>query len=438
MMMLELKAKTILTLTLETYAVRFLALGASFVSNILLARLLGPEGKGYLATAFLWSSLLAGILTLGLDSTAIYYVGKSHSNFFLLAKGFLVYAIVASLLGTGILQLVGLYGGVFDGHPILLWVTSGFVLSTLLTLLFNVLYIGLGRLSFVNKVSAASSFFCTLFLIAMFIIGIRDIQSVLWGVLASQLISTSWLVFAILWVRPFEKAESIHWLEFSQYAFKVYIGNLAGLFYLKSNFLILTLMASVKEVGIYSIAQIFSDIILILPTALINIFFPRVAGMNREQAIKSVSQITRFSAAISLLMTLGISIAATFLVPIAFGSAFQPAIGMVWILCIGSWLGAVGMVTSIYFNGVGKPEIPSSAGWIGFVLVTLLTIIFVPQWGGYGAAMAVCLSRMAVTGYMLVRYLQDSREKPFTVLFLQLADLEYGLGLLRSMRSRIS
>ena len=431
----ELNAKTIVSLTVETYAVRILSLGASFVSNILLARLLGPEGKGYIATVLFWSSLVSSILVFGLDSTAVYFVGKSPGRFHKLARLFLVYVIVATLLGAVVLQVVDRLAGLFRGQYALTWFAAGLILMMLLAALYNTLYIGVGQLSFTNWVSVIGTVLSLLSLSGLYWMGLADVTLILLAMLVVQALIDLWLVIRALLLPRLGAADPIRWLDFGKYASKVYLGNLAGFLYFRGNFMILSLSAPIGEVGIYSIAQIFADVILILPTTLINIIFPKVAGMSKEAAIQRVSETTRITVVVTLAMALGIASVGMLLIPLIFGRAFQAAAGMVWILCLGAWVTASGMILSIYFNGANKPQVPSAAAWIGFAVVTLLTFVLAPQWGGYGAAVALSLSRLLVAGYMLILYLRDSRERLAAVILAGPDDWRRGFDLIRSVWS---
>jgi O-antigen/teichoic acid export membrane protein len=429
----DLDAKTIIGLTVETYTVRFFTLGASFVSSILLARMLGPEGQGYIATVQFWSSLIASFLILGLDSTAVYFAGSSPGRFGRLARFLSAYTCVAAAVGILILYSVQRVSDLFRDQSALVWFASGLILTSLATALFNALYIGIGRLSLTNRISAVGTALYLAALLTLTLARTGDTRLVLLALFSVQALTNAYLIIRALRYRSTTEAKPIFWRELWQYALKVYAGNLAGFLYFRSNFMILSLSASMAVVGIYSIAQVFSDVILILPTTLINIIFPRVAGMPKETTIQRVSETARFSVAVTFVLAAGIAASSTVIVPLAFGRAYASAVGMVWILCLGAWVAAGGMVLSIYFNSTNKPEVPSTAAWIGFAVAASTTWLLAPRWGGYGAAVALSLSRAVVAGYMLILYLRDSRERLTTVILAGPMDWRRGFRLMRSV-----
>ena len=428
-----LSSKLVVRLTAETYAARFSTLALSLVSNILLARMLGPEGKGYVAAALLWSGTLASLLIFGLDSSAVYFIGQSPGRFRRLVRIFVVYALAMGLVGTILLHGINHWSGVFGGETGLVWAVSALLLTGLLTVLFNALYIGLGQLSRTNRVAVVGAALTLIFLLASYVVGASSLRTVVLGIAGLQAVIAAYLVIRALTLPRIEPAFSIRWPDFGRYSFKAYAGNLAGILYSRSNLMILSVSASMSEVGIYSIALVFADVVLILPNTLINIIFPKVAAMSTEQAVQRISETCRFATVVALAIAVGVGLAATLVIPVAFGSAFQPAVGMAWILCAGAWLGTSGMVLSIYFYGAGRPEVPASASWLGFAFVAALTYGLAPRWGGYGAAVAVSLSRLVVAGYMLIRYLRDSRERWTRVVLPGPADWQRGAHLVQDL-----
>lgn len=77
---------------------------AGFMSGVILARVLGPEGRGQFATVVLWPTVLATFGELGLGFTLAYFAGKSRESI----DGLWTLAWVTSLLVGGTVSLVGL------------------------------------------------------------------------------------------------------------------------------------------------------------------------------------------------------------------------------------------------------------------------------------------------------------------------------------------
>ncbi|MBI5887856.1 MAG: polysaccharide biosynthesis C-terminal domain-containing protein [Deltaproteobacteria bacterium] len=429
----KLNRGKIARLIIETYATRVFNLAVLFVSDILISRMIGTEGRGYVGAAKLWAMLACMVFTFGLDSTAIYYTGASHGRFHRLARQYLGYAAVAFFFGAVMLWGVDHLKNLFGNVSGLYLLTVGLFAAALLTALFNALFIGIGRLSFTNKLLTVGSGLLLASLIFIYFSGYGRITTVLQVILLSQAVNVILLVTWAFRIKGLDEPKEINRKEFARYSVTQYVSNIGGFFYMRGSAIILTLVASMSEVGLYSIAQVMTDMLLILPNILINIVFPATAGMERPDAIRRISETARFCSTISLIGLLALSLAAFFIVPLLFGPAFKPAVGMIWVLAAGAWMAAVSMVLSIYFNVTNQPRIPAFAVWIGFATSAALTVLLAPHWGGYGAAIALVLSRFAVLCYMLTLYVRESEENVFDLLFLSHEDWRRGGLLLKGM-----
>src|SRR4051794_17632386 len=61
-----------------TFAIALLTVMLNAIVNILIARFLGPEGKGILTLVFLMLSQINGVLSLGVDISLIHYAGRGR------------------------------------------------------------------------------------------------------------------------------------------------------------------------------------------------------------------------------------------------------------------------------------------------------------------------------------------------------------------------
>jgi O-antigen/teichoic acid export membrane protein len=73
----------------------------SFISSVLTARMLGPEGRGLLSAALMVGTLAAGVAQLGLATSYVYHVGAARRFSYggLLSASVLMVALVAAAMG---------------------------------------------------------------------------------------------------------------------------------------------------------------------------------------------------------------------------------------------------------------------------------------------------------------------------------------------------
>jgi O-antigen/teichoic acid export membrane protein len=134
----------------------------------------------------------------------------------------------------------------------------------------------------------------------------------------------------------------------------------------------------------------------------------------------------------AFVVAVGIGGFATVAIPVVFGKDFALGVPIVWLLTTGSWFGSGGMVLSIYFNAIGRPEVPASTAWLGLVVTLVLTVVFATFFGGIGAAVALCVARAITTVWMLLIYRRSTRAPWVTVLIAQRSDWQLGSQTMRT------
>lgn len=404
-------------LTVETYTVRLATLGLMVVSAVLQARLLGPEGKGLLAAALSWSALIGGIALLGVDSAIIYFVARSARHTLWTMRAGSMYAVGIALIALAPLGMQ--IDTLIDERLIrsVALLTPVFVLTTL----FNAICVGLNRIRLTNGINAVSALLYVLALAVLYVAGIDHVESVMAAVLGVQVVVL--LLFAVA-LRPVGPAEYVapDRPALMRYSLQAFRGNLAGLLFLRSSLVIVSGTASIAQAGIYSIAVVFADVVLMLPNTLTNILLPRLAGQPPETVARRVASAARSAFAGALVLSVLFGGCAFVIVPFGFGEAFRPAAAVALVLCIGAALGTPGMILSLYFNALEQPGTPATAAWIGCGVSIVVSLALAPFAGAMGAAMAVAIARTTTTFVLMMRFCRASRLNWRAFLVFQAAD----------------
>src|SRR5690625_1677050 len=61
---------------ISTLGTKFILLFGGFIVSIILARLLGPEGKGIITAVFVFPTLIASLADMGIRQSTAYFIGK--------------------------------------------------------------------------------------------------------------------------------------------------------------------------------------------------------------------------------------------------------------------------------------------------------------------------------------------------------------------------
>lgn len=394
-------------LVAETYALRLVTLGGLVIAAILQARLLGPEGKGMLATALGWSALIGGVALFGTDSAAIYFVARAANHALWLMRAALIYVVGLAFIAVAPIGTAIAFTPQASSDLKVILTIALLVPMFILTSIFNAILVGLNCIRSTNNINAISALLYVFSLSLCFWLHIETFAAITAVVIGVQLTTLILLIAAVQRVDVAEcHAPQIS--AFMRYAQQSFWGNLAGLLFLRSSLLMLGSLAPIAQAGIYSIAVVFADVVLMMPNTLINILLPRLAGQSPALIAMRVAATARYAAAGVLALALMIGCSTFLVVPVGFGEAFRPAAPVALLLCIGAALGTPGMILSLYFNAREQPETPATAAWIGCGVLIAGLVALVPFAGAVGAAVATGIARTAMSLFMIARFCRAS------------------------------
>ena len=159
-----------------TLITKVLGLCLSIVNAAIIARWLGPEGKGMLALALLVPGMLGLFLSGGIGVANVYFAGSRRLDVITLTANSLGFAILATILGFGI--IIGLATGgwleaIVPGVPIWILIIAILAFPTgLLKGFFSSILQGLQRIFTLNLIDLSQGIL-TLSLTILFVIGLK-------------------------------------------------------------------------------------------------------------------------------------------------------------------------------------------------------------------------------------------------------------------------
>jgi O-antigen/teichoic acid export membrane protein len=89
--------------TAQTVLTQFLALGLNAFTSIIVARILGPSGRGEMAAIIMWSTIFTSLLTLGLPSSTVFNLLQKPEH----ASNTIAAALVLAMLVALLTDVVG-------------------------------------------------------------------------------------------------------------------------------------------------------------------------------------------------------------------------------------------------------------------------------------------------------------------------------------------
>lgn len=376
------------------FTVRVGAAVIGVVNAFVLARLLGPAGKGDFYLVQLVPSTLLVIGQLGLPSAIAYQAGRGRMNG--LAWRSVLLALTLSGIGVGltVLALPMLEATVFqDVDGSLMVVALATVPYTYAFTFGNAILTGRQRVSVYGAIALGQVILAlVLFLI---LIGAMGLQA--HGAILAYLLYTAVAAIAVTFAAFRSPSGESHGppvpiRQLFSYGLRMYPASMSSFFSYRADVYLLALLGtSASELGLYSVAVGLAELVFFLPDSVVIVFFPHVAGGTREEADKQAAVVTRVTIAATGLAALPLAVAAIFAVNLIL-PAYVGGLPALFLLLPGVVMLSASKTLSAYLNGIGHGGIVSVTALTALLANIALNLVLIPPFGIRGAAMSSLIS----------------------------------------------
>jgi O-antigen/teichoic acid export membrane protein len=381
-----------------TLTARVLMTINSVAAGVIVARWLGKEGLGQLTVINVAVATVVQLGSAGLPSANTYFIAQDKSRFAPAAVNSFVFSLVAGgLLALGLTALAWSKPHWFGFiPPRLIGVAAASIPFQLVTLIGLNVFLAVGRVERFNLLDlAGQSFVLVNAVVALVVLnlGLWALVSLNTGAAALMGI----LMAALIGVYGARMKEKAAWRPDMKlfrrtlgYGVKSHVAALAAIVIFRADLLVVNLYRGAGEAGVYAVAAQVGMMLLLLPSVVATLLFPRMASKQDERG-ELTCLVTRHMSFVMLLVCLA-TVPATYALPLLYGAGFADAAGLLLILLPGVYLVGLESVIVQYFNAAGLPRaIPLF--WVATLVSNLaLTFILVPRLGARGAALASSLS----------------------------------------------
>jgi O-antigen/teichoic acid export membrane protein len=360
--------------------------------TVVIARTLGPAGRGAIAVAFSITLLLVQFGSFGLQSANPYFVARDTSALPRVIANSLWISLVLglALIGVGV-GVKALFPAALRGLD---WLDVIVVLfgvpSALASTLFQSVLLAEGRMVAYNAVEitiAALTFAGLLIGLAVFSIGV--LGAIIVMVSLNIVAACAYFVLLRHHGPPLTAPDRELVVKMLRYGFRVYATTLLAYAVGRVNLVLVNSYLGGDAAGQYSIGISLADGMHLLPAVVALNLFPRIARGDPHE----------HSAAVFRSLTLLFGVLCLVTVPLAgpgiraiFGHSFAPAVGIYYWLLPGIFAYGMLNVLSYHFAGRGFP-LEAVLIWIpGLVLNLVIVMVFVPNNGTHIAALAATVS----------------------------------------------
>jgi O-antigen/teichoic acid export membrane protein len=345
--------------------------------------------------------------------------------------------LVGSLLALGLTGLAAWRPGWFGFiSPRLLGVASISIPFQLITLVGLNIFLAVGRVGRFNLLDLAGQSFVLINAVVALavlnaglwtLISLNTAASVLIGLLIAVLVAAYGLKMK---ERRAWRPDLQLFGRMMRYGVKFHVSIVAAMLIFRVDLLLVNHIRGAGQAGVYSVASQVAMMLMLLPSVIATLLFPRIASAPEERRSEMTCVVTRHTAFIMLiicLLTLPLSLA----LPLLYGAAFVDATVQLWLLLPGVYLVSIESVLAQYFSASGLP-IAIPLFWMATLVVNVaLNIALVPGFGARGASLASTIAYAMIFVLVMLYFRRRTGHSISSTIFLRAAELR---GLLKVRR----
>ena len=176
---------------------------------------------------------------------------------------------------------------------------------------------------------------------------------------------------------------------------RLWVGSLALFMNFRVDQILMGFIASRATLGIYAVAVNLSETLLLLPTAVANALPPIIAGTRPRERLERTLRALHLLLVATMASVLVAALVGPQLLPFIFGAAFTTSISPFMLLLPGALGFAVMRVFSSSLLGASAPGLSSAAALVSLLVGIALDVLLIPRYGAEGAAVAASVAFIA-------------------------------------------
>lgn len=392
---------------LRTSATNFLVMVVSTLTSIVTARMFGVVGKGEFSAILFWPTLLAGLVGFGLPTSLIYNIKQNRGNEAdFVRAGFLFQLPVSVVVGVIAWIWLPVWLGNYPDAIIQIarWYTVLMLPVLLAVNLISALAQSTGKFNVYNGVRLYFPLINLIGLMVLWAAGNLSIHHASLVFLLTSVFVISWALYSM------RETLQIDWFKGSGnrtaakalfgYGSKVFGVELLGTLYAQFDKLIILSMLTARDLGLYTVVYALSRVFNVVQTAITNVIFPKVTGMDKDTIMVMVGRAFRLSMILMMIIVVPCMFIGRYLMGILFGAPFLEASGAFYLLSIECILGGGSWILASSFNAMGRPGLVLVRQLIALAVTIGLFFVFTPLYGLNGIALALffgAIIRLLVT-----------------------------------------
>ena len=399
---------------LESFGANLFIAGLNLASGLLLARLLGAEGRGELAAIQALPMIIGGVGQFGLHEAIIYFgsrdrarVGKYTISGTSLICVLGVPLVLASALATpwflreqtsevvfaSRIYLILLFANAVHGIPI---ATSR----------------ALHRISFWNLLRLLSPTMWVLMVVSFTALEITDPTRLALTYISAYLLLATIMILAVRrYLRGYWRPRISLWPRMLRYGMPVAAAATPQFLGDRIDQLLIAGVLPPRELGVYAVAVAISAIGALPELAMTAVAFSKVAAIEKAaEQLRFVRRASWALAGVTAAAVVALALLTPLLIRWVLPGEFHESTPIVWILLGSVFIRSIARMLQVGMQAVGRPVAAMYSQWAGLLLLLPAMTLLIPRMGVTGAAWSLVLSSAAslATIFVLFRRCRES------------------------------
>lgn len=384
-------------------------------TTILIARMLGPAGRGRYAVAVVIGALAVRFITLGMHASNTYFVAKHRE---LLPK--MLGNTVMYSLALGALTGVALWM-FFRQMPALAPIAGGLLILSLLWVPFGLAYllmqnllIGIQEIRAYNLIELAGKGLLLAAIAAMALVARGTAEAAFSVGLLVVMVS---LALAFRHLKKSSGGKMGLSLSLARQSlgvgFRAYLISLFGFMVLRIDLLMVQKIKGPYDSGNYSVASTMAENAMLLASTIGAVLFPKLSGMTDVRAkLKMARKAVLVTAAMMAPLLAVAALLAQPVVRMLFGEDFLPAAAAFVLLLPGILLLSIETVAVQFLNSLGYPRSVVIVWIFSALLNIVLNLWAIPEYGIRGASVVSSFTYITTSLLIFWIIMRHSRMMP--------------------------
>ena len=406
---------TFLNNSLKTFITSLIVLIIGVIISSIIARSLGPEGRGNYAIIIQSITILIAFGQFGLVDVMLSQVKNKDYLFKALAGNSMLFIFLSTIFIAFLLWITfyTFSSKIYNSfNPKLLFFAFFIAPSNFIIIFFNRIIQLKGYIKFYNRISLIRQFFWLLSILLWIIFWDNTLEAVLFGLVSAQFIVAVYIIYLVnsfLKIRTWYIDKNLL-LKSLGGGIKLSLGMAFTLLGQQVGLFILSYYMEASEVGWYAIALGLSSMLFMVATSIKTVLESWIGSINKslDNIADRTIIITRQLFILYIPLCLLLILFGKQAILIIYGSSFLPAYGPMIILQIFILLRVIDKIISSHLTYIKHFWVLTISATLGMITSLLLSIVLVQPFGIIGVSIATVFGQLVATAIVCLSFIRNS------------------------------